>query len=333
MKNKNAFKVIFIGPGGAGKTCIINRLLRDTFEDVGTTTGASYCCKSITLEDHSFTADIWDTSGRERYMALTKIYVKDADGVFVVYDITNKNSFDNMDYWLRYAKDYGKEDVSIMFIGNKCDLKKNNREVTEEEVELKAKKYGANFIEVSALSGENIQQAFEILIRKMVNLEMEDYETKYNKLKKNYDILKKDYDILKNELDKDKNIISNFDNKFKENLNEINNLKNNIRQKDSEIFNLLLKIKNIESFNKTSFNKDDIMHVHFISSDQHINCPIKCLKTDTFAEVEEKLYQKYQEYRETNNNFVSKGISIMRFKKIIENNITDGDKIELINLE
>ena len=57
------------------------------------------------------------------------------------------------------------------------------------------------------------------------------------------------------------------------------------------------------------------------------------MKNDTFAEVEEKLYQKYQEYRETNNKFLSKGISVMRFKKIIENNINDGDKIELIKSE
>ena len=96
---------------------------------------------------------------------------------------------------------------------------------------------------------------------------------------------------------------------------------------------LKLSINNIEIFNKKSFNNDDIISVHFISSDQNINCPIKCLKNDTFAEVEEKLYQKYQEYRETNNKFLSKGISVMRFKKIIENNINDGDKIELIKLD
>ena len=63
------------------------------------------------------------------------------------------------------------------------------------------------------------------------------------------------------------------------------------------------------------------------------NCPIKCLKTDTFAEVEEKLYQRYEEYRETNNNFLGKGKIILRFKKICENNIKDGDKIQLIPIE
>ena len=170
--------------------------------------------------------------------------------------------------------------------------------------------------------------------------ESNHYKSEYDKLKKDYDTLKKDYeklkddyDKLRNELNQAKNTITNFENKVKENLNEINNLNNNIRQKDDEIFKLNLKIRNIETLDKTSFKNDDILYVHFISSDQNINCPIKCLKTDTFAEVEEKLYQKYQEYRETNNKFVLKEKTIMRFKKIIENNITDGDEIELIKIE
>ena len=79
------------------------------------------------------------------------------------------------------------------------------------------------------------------------------------------------------------------------------------------------------------FNK--IMVVNFISMDQKIDCGIKCLETDTFAEVEEKLYQKYNEYRDTNNNFISNGKLVLRFKKICENGIKDGDKVQLINIE
>ena len=166
------------------------------------------------------------------------------------------------------------------------------------------------------------------------------YKNEYDKLKKDYDILKKNYDKLKDdnnklkdELNKTKYTIFNVDDKVKKNLNEINTLKKIILQKDDEILNLKLKIKNIESFSKTTFNNDDIISVHFISSDQNINCPIKCLRKDTFAEVEEKLYQKYQILRETNNNFHLNGKVIIKFKKIIENNISDGDKIELIKFE
>ena len=100
--------------------------------------------------------------------------------------------------------------------------------------------------------------------------------------------------------------------------------------KDDIINDLKNKLQNSDN-NKKMFNYDDILYVHFISQDKKINQPIKCLKTDTFAEVEEKLYQKYEEYRETNNNFITKGKIVLRFKKICENNIEDGDKIQLVN--
>ena len=110
----------------------------------------------------------------------------------------------------------------------------------------------------------------------------------------------------------------------------ISNLNELILIKDKEINDLKLKL--IDSGNKNKLiNNDDLIFVHFISIDEKIDYGIKCLKTDTFAEVEEKLYKKYEEYRETNNNFCSKGKMILRFKKISENNIQDGCKIYLIN--
>ena len=93
-----------------------------------------------------------------------------------------------------------------------------------------------------------------------------------------------------------------------------------------------MKIQLISIGNKNKLaNYNDAFFVHFISKDEKINCGIKCLKTDTFAEVEEKFYEKYPEYRETNNNFFLKGKLILRFKKICENNINEGDIILFIN--
>ena len=138
--------------------------------------------------------------------------------------------------------------------------------------------------------------------------------------------LKNENKKLNNELIKAQKIISNIKNNNQQNIN-INNLNEIIKNKDIEINNLKLQIQN-KNNNFVNFN--DIIIVHFISTDQKINCPINCLKTDTFAEVEEKLYQKYEEYRETNNNFIAKGRVILRFKKICENNIENGDKVQLI---
>ena len=81
------------------------------------------------------------------------------------------------------------------------------------------------------------------------------------------------------------------------------------------------------------FNFDDVIWIYFQPIDNSFKEGIKCLKSNTFAEVEEKLYKKYEEYRETNNNFIAKGRLILRFKKICENNIKDGDKIQLIKVE
>ena len=117
-----------------------------------------------------------------------------------------------------------------------------------------------------------------------------------------------------------------------DNIKIINNLKELIQVKNKEINDLEMKLID-KGKNNRLVNYDDIFFVHFISKDEKISCGIKCLKTDTFAEVEEKLYQKYEKYRETNNNFITKGKVVLRFKTIFENNIKDGDKVELINIQ
>ena len=118
----------------------------------------------------------------------------------------------------------------------------------------------------------------------------------------------------------------------KENNNIINNLNEMIKMKDKEIIELKSQLEKSGN-HKKSVNFDDIMVVNFISLDQKVNKGIKCLKTDTFAEVEEQLYKIYGEYRETNNNFIANGNLVLRFKKMCENNIKDNDTIQLIAVE
>ena len=159
-----------------------------------------------------------------------------------------------------------------------------------------------------------------------VNNENQKLRDELNKCKKEIDELKNKINILNNELAEANKIISNFKSNNQQN-NNISNLNEIIRNKDIEINNLKLQLQNKNNIN---VNFNDIINVHFISTDQKINYPINCLKTDTFASVEEKLYQKYEEYREKNNNFIAKGRLILRFKKICENNIENGDKIQLL---
>ena len=105
------------------------------------------------------------------------------------------------------------------------------------------------------------------------------------------------------------------------NINEINNLKQIIIQKDKEINELKSKIP------KRNVNMDEIMVINFLSTDQNIRCGISCLADDTFAEVEEKLYKKFGKFRDTNNVLLFGGNIILRFKKVRENNLHDGDTI------
>ena len=120
--------------------------------------------------------------------------------------------------------------------------------------------------------------------------------------------------------------IINLQQKLFNYINRVNNLKLQLKDKDKEL--------DIIKMNKPKdgyVNYNNIMVVHFNSGDGKIDHGIKCLPTETFAEVEEKLYKIYDEYRETNNIFLTKGNVIKRFKKMSENNIQNGDKIQLQN--
>ena len=133
---------------------------------------------------------------------------------------------------------------------------------------------------------------------------------------------------------KAKKIIENLQNNKKENPNikkledENKNLKNKLYLKENEINEMKLKNNNNKFIN---FN--DIMVINFESTDSSIHEGIQCLGTDTFAEVEERLYQKYDEFRNTNNMFTFNGRTILRFKNLKENKIRNGDKVILLKIE
>ena len=147
---------------------------------------------------------------------------------------------------------------------------------------------------------------------------------------------------LKNQLIKANKIIEQQKSKIDElqtklnNYNTtINNYQNIINQKDNELNNLRLQLNNYMN-NITNnniinnFNLNEMMSVNFISMDGNVHFSVPCLGKNTFAEIEEKLYKKYPEYRETNNNFIANGTQILRFKTISENKIGDGLPVTLI---
>ena len=115
---------------------------------------------------------------------------------------------------------------------------------------------------------------------------------------------------------------------------EIGNLKYQLLQKDNEIKDLKLKSQSNSKQTKEKFDMDEIMIVYFQTQDQEINhVAIRCLPSDTFAEVEEKIYKKFNNYRNTNNTPICNGTTVLRFKTLSENNIKDENVVQLIKME
>ena len=126
------------------------------------------------------------------------------------------------------------------------------------------------------------------------------------------------------------NKLNNYNNTINNLNNDINNYRNIISKKDIELNNYKSQLNSNNNTPNNNVNFNEIMCVNFISSDQNVHFSIPCLKTNTFAEVEEKLYKQYPQYRETNNTFLANGMQVLRFKTIDENKIGNGLPVTLI---
>ena len=136
------FKVVLIGDSGVGKTNIMSRYLKDEFSiETKTTVGVEFGAKKLEINGNNIKAQIWDTAGQERYKSITNAYYKGAKGALIVYDITRLSSFENIDKWIIELKAKCESDVTIILIGNKCDLE-SERNVSKDDASNKAKLYG-----------------------------------------------------------------------------------------------------------------------------------------------------------------------------------------------
>ena len=161
------FKMILIGDSSVGKSNILLKYLKDQFDpNSRATVGVEFGTKNITLNNKKIKIQIWDTAGQERYRSITSAYYKGAKGAFIVYDITRKTTFENIDKWIADLKTNGDSNISIVLIGNKSDLEEK-REVTKEEGLKKSQDCKTAFMETSALNGDNVHKAFDELIEQI----------------------------------------------------------------------------------------------------------------------------------------------------------------------
>ncbi|KAI9477927.1 MAG: GTP-binding protein [Benjaminiella poitrasii] len=156
------FKLVLIGDSGVGKSNLLSRFTTNEFSlESKSTIGVEFATKNIEIEKQSIKAQIWDTSGQERYRAITGAYYRGAVGALVVYDITRRNSFQNISHWLKELREHADSKIVIMLVGNKVDLSETSRAVTTEEGVDLAQQDGFLFMETSALDATNVENAFE----------------------------------------------------------------------------------------------------------------------------------------------------------------------------
>jgi len=154
------FKLLLIGDSGVGKTCVLFRFSDDTFNTTFISTiGIDFKIKTVELQGKKIKLQIWDTAGQERFHTITTSYYRGANGILLVYDITNPKSFDNISKWLRNINEHASEDVERMLIGNKCDMEEK-RMISKERGEKVAEENGIKFYETSAKDNVNIEHAF-----------------------------------------------------------------------------------------------------------------------------------------------------------------------------
>ena len=165
-------QLLIIGDSTVGKTSIITRFANGTFDsNYLATVGLDNFTKDEIIDNKTIRIKIWDTTGQERYKSLTKGFFRNAEGVMLVYDVTNSETYENLKYWMQSIKNNLGEnmgEIPIIIIGNKIDCQE--REVSVEEAENFWKEQGFPYFETSAKTGENIDKTIKFLVKQVINV-------------------------------------------------------------------------------------------------------------------------------------------------------------------
>ena len=175
------FKLVLIGDSQIGKSSLLLRFVDHKWkEEYSPTIGVDFVRKfniiifqintTLDIKGKKVKLQIWDTSGQERFRIITTNYYKNCHGFLVVYDITDRESFKSLNYWLTLIKQHSNKNNLKLLIGNKCDLE-SKREVSFQEGKEFAEQNGMTFIETSAKNDEKVSKAFEILVDDIISIE------------------------------------------------------------------------------------------------------------------------------------------------------------------
>jgi small GTP-binding protein len=161
-------KICLLGEGSVGKTSLVYRFIENRFStDFKSTLGVNLLKRKVQLEDDSVSVQIWDLGGQDAYRKLRKLYLEGSQGALVVFDKTNLKSFQNLDDWVKSFREL-QNDAPMILIGNKNDLTEQMK-VDDTVAKDYAVKNGMTYISTSAKTGEKVEEAFKVLIKKIID--------------------------------------------------------------------------------------------------------------------------------------------------------------------
>jgi len=160
---KYAFKVVFLGESGVGKTCLATRFEKGTYiPNSASTIGAAFSTTTIEVSGALVKIQMWDTAGQERYHCLAPMYYREASGAFVVFDVTDMNSFEKAKTWINELKK-NQPNCLVMLLGNKCELRGEeslkDKCVSKDTIKRFIEEEKLLHYEVSAKTGDNVNQS------------------------------------------------------------------------------------------------------------------------------------------------------------------------------
>ena len=186
MTENSDIKIITLGNTSVGKSSFILKYIENKFTyNYTTTLGLDFKQKKIKLKNgKEVRLRIFDTAGQERFRSVSVSFIKKADGVILIYDISNRESFDSIGEWIKNIRETGKEILPVVLVGNKCDLPPEKRKITEIEVKEKADEFKIPFFESSCKEGINIKEVFHKLIEEITTKSSWNKNGEFKTLKK-----------------------------------------------------------------------------------------------------------------------------------------------------
>ncbi|KAJ3448971.1 ras-related protein rab-5c [Anaeramoeba flamelloides] len=188
--DQNTIKVVLLGSTGVGKTAIVDRFVKNVFnQNTKVTVGSAFNTKPIKIGKQEFHLNIWDTAGQEKFHSLAKMYYRDAVAAIICFDITKQESFLECSRWRSELQESGSPDILLTIVGNKTDLE-GSRTVKLEAAEKWAQNNDCVYLETSAKSGYNIQEIFDQICVRYAN-NNQSWENSEKKIKRGFELNEK----------------------------------------------------------------------------------------------------------------------------------------------